>query len=68
MKLAYYHISAHIGDEFLERNPTFERVNYVRDAAVLPAILKAFDDKNPLAANWLRAGDEAIPRLLLALG
>ena len=35
MKFAYYHISAHIGDEFLERNPTFKRVNYVRDATVL---------------------------------
>lgn len=35
MKLAYYHISAHVGDEFLVRNPGFQRVNYVRDAIVL---------------------------------
>lgn len=30
-KLAYYHISAHAGDEFLIKNPTFHRINYVRD-------------------------------------
>ena len=34
-KLAIYHLSAHVGDEFLIRNPTFERINYVRDAVVL---------------------------------
>ncbi|MFH5803532.1 DUF1207 domain-containing protein [Alienimonas sp. DA493] len=28
----YDHISTHVGDEFLVRNPTFERVNYSRDA------------------------------------
>lgn len=34
-KFAYYHLSAHIGDEFLIKNPTFDRLNYVRDALVL---------------------------------
>lgn len=34
-KFAYYHTSAHVGDEFLERNPGFQRINYVRDAFVL---------------------------------
>lgn len=35
-KLAYYHISAHIGDELLIRNPALLAVrrNYVRDAVV----------------------------------
>jgi hypothetical protein len=33
-KLAIYHLSAHVGDEFLIRNPSFERRNYVRDAVV----------------------------------
>ncbi|WP_164102189.1 DUF1207 domain-containing protein [Candidatus Laterigemmans baculatus] len=33
-KFGYYHLSAHIGDEFLLKNPTFERLNYVRDALV----------------------------------
>lgn len=35
IKLGYYHISSHLGDEFLRANPTFPRVNYVRDAAIL---------------------------------
>jgi hypothetical protein len=34
VKLAIYHLSAHVGDEFLIRNPNFERINYVRDAFV----------------------------------
>lgn len=34
LKLGYYHISSHVGDEFLERNPRFVRVNYVRDAVL----------------------------------
>ncbi|XZE54293.1 DUF1207 domain-containing protein [Planctomycetaceae bacterium SH139] len=34
-KFAYYHLSAHIGDEYLIKNPTFNRLNYVRDALVL---------------------------------
>ena len=31
----YDHISTHVGDEFLERNPGFRRPNYSRDAVVL---------------------------------
>ncbi|MFM7413013.1 MAG: hypothetical protein ACKO6E_07380, partial [Planctomycetota bacterium] len=31
MKLAYYHNSAHLGDEAMLKYPTFPRVNYVRD-------------------------------------
>ena len=31
VKLGYHHLSSHAGDEFLERNPRFVRVNYVRD-------------------------------------
>lgn len=34
MKLAYYHLSSHLGDEFLIKNPGFDRINYVRDAIV----------------------------------
>ena len=36
-KVELRHISAHVGDEFLERNPGFMRVNYVRDSVVLGA-------------------------------
>ena len=34
-KLAYYHLSSHLGDEFLIRYPGYPRINYVRDAVVL---------------------------------
>lgn len=34
-KFAYYHTSAHAGDEYMKRNPTFQRINYVRDVFVL---------------------------------
>jgi hypothetical protein len=33
-KLAYYHLSAHLGDEAMLKNGTFQRVNYLRDAMV----------------------------------
>lgn len=32
VKTGYDHVSSHVGDEFLERNPGFTRRNYVRDA------------------------------------
>lgn len=34
-KAGYYHLSSHIGDEYLIRNPGFVRVNYVRDSAIV---------------------------------
>jgi hypothetical protein len=34
-KLAYYHISSHLGDEFLLRSPDYPRLNYVRDCITL---------------------------------
>ncbi len=34
-KFAYYHLSSHIGDEFLVRNPGFMRINFSRDVFVL---------------------------------
>jgi len=36
-KFAYYHLSSHVGDEFLVRNPGFTRINYSRDVLVLGA-------------------------------
>jgi len=35
LKLGYYHLSSHTGDEFLVKHPGFPRVNYVRDMLVL---------------------------------
>jgi hypothetical protein len=34
-KIAYYHLSSHLGDEFLLKNPTVTRYNYSRDVLVL---------------------------------
>ena len=34
-KFGYYHLSSHLGDEFMVRNPGATRINYVRDAIVL---------------------------------
>lgn len=33
-KFGYFHISSHVGDEYLVRNPTFERVNYVTESLI----------------------------------
>lgn len=34
-KAGYYHLSSHIGDEFLLRNPGYDRLNYVRDSFIV---------------------------------
>lgn len=34
-KLGYYHLCAHLGDEFVEAHPQFRHVNFVRDALTL---------------------------------
>ena len=34
-KFAYYHMSSHLGDEFVLYNPGFNRLNWARDALVL---------------------------------
>lgn len=34
-KIAYYHMSSHVGDEFLLAHPAFQRLNWSRDALVL---------------------------------
>lgn len=36
-KTGYYHISSHLGDEFMLENPGIERVNFVRDGVVFGA-------------------------------
>jgi hypothetical protein len=33
-KFGYYHISSHLGDEFLLKHPGYDRLNYSRDALV----------------------------------
>lgn len=34
MKAGYFHISSHVGDEYLIRNPTFDRINYVTESLI----------------------------------
>ena len=34
-KLGYYHLCSHLGDEFLEAHPTFQHLNFVRDAVTI---------------------------------
>lgn len=34
-KTGYYHVSSHLGDEFMILNPTFTRINYLRDSWML---------------------------------
>lgn len=33
-KAGYYHVSSHVGDEYLLLNPGFTRINYVRDSLI----------------------------------
>ncbi|MCA8998123.1 MAG: DUF1207 domain-containing protein [Planctomycetaceae bacterium] len=43
-KTGYYHISSHVGDEFLIDNPGFQRRNYVRDALLVGAMYDVTPD------------------------
>lgn len=36
-RAGYYHISSHVGDEYLIANPLFNRINYVRDSTLAGA-------------------------------
>ncbi len=35
VKLGYYHLCSHLGDEFLEAHPSYQHLNFVRDAFVV---------------------------------
>lgn len=41
LKFGYFHMSSHVGDEYLIKNPTFERINYVRESLIMGASLQA---------------------------
>lgn len=40
-KFGYFHVSSHVGDEFQLNNPTYERVNFVRESLVMGASVQA---------------------------
>ncbi|MCC6492177.1 MAG: DUF1207 domain-containing protein [Pirellulales bacterium] len=43
-KFAYYHLSSHLGDEFLLKHPNFDRLNYSRDVLVWGHSIYPSDD------------------------
>lgn len=43
-KFGYYHLSSHVGDEYLVRNPDYERVNYVRESLILGSAYNLSND------------------------
>lgn len=38
LKFGYFHVSSHVGDEYIVRFPTFRRINYVRESLVLGSV------------------------------
>jgi hypothetical protein len=59
-KLAYYHLSSHLGDEYLLKHPTVTRFNYSRDVIVLGQSYYATDDLRLYAeAGWAFYSDVA---------
>jgi len=52
-KLAYYHLSSHLGDEYMVRYATFGRINYTRDVFVAGVALRPIPDLRLYAeAGW----------------
>jgi hypothetical protein len=52
-KFGYYHLSSHVGDEFLLRNPGFARLNFVRETLILGYSYFATDNLRLYAeAGW----------------
>ncbi|MEN6494436.1 MAG: DUF1207 domain-containing protein [Thermoguttaceae bacterium] len=43
-KFGYYHLSAHLGDEFLLKHPDVERLNYSRESLLLGVALRPHPD------------------------
>lgn len=43
MKFGYFHISSHVGDEYLIRNPGFERINYVTESWIIGGSYRPVD-------------------------
>ena len=44
IKAGYYHLSSHLGDEFVIANPMVQRFNYVRDSTVTGVTYEITDD------------------------
>lgn len=48
-KLAYYHLSSHLGDDFISENPGHPPINYVRDVAVWAVGLRIIENMRAYA-------------------
>jgi hypothetical protein len=57
-KAGYYHLSSHIGDEYLIRVPTFHRTNYVRDSAIVGWTFDMTEDMSAYGEIAYAAGAE----------
>lgn len=44
LKAGYYHLSSHLGDEFLLKNPAYPRLNFARDTLIFGAAYYFTDD------------------------
>ncbi len=62
LKFSHYHVSSHLGDEFMERHPDFPRINFVRETLVLGLALRPHADLRVYAevgyAVWVDGGSE----------
>ena len=62
VKFAYYHLSSHLGDEFMLKNPTIDRVNYSRDELVWGHSYYVTDDlRLYVEVGWAFVSDVAEP-------
>ena len=62
MKFAYYHLSSHLGDEFLIRNPGFPRLNFTRDVLVWGHSITPCDNlRLYVEAGWAFVSDVSEP-------
>jgi len=53
VKFGYYHLSSHVGDEFLLKNPGYPRLNYSRDVLILGYSIYPWDNLRLYAeAGW----------------
>jgi hypothetical protein len=61
-RIGYYHNSSHLGDEFLIKNPGYDRKNYVRDVLLLGAAYWVTDSTRVYGeATWAFYSDISEP-------
>jgi hypothetical protein len=62
MRFGYYHLSSHLGDEFVLKNPGYPRLNFARDVLILSYGYNVTDNLRLYAeAGWAFAANVAEP-------